>query len=201
MNKLLNFEEYKACLISYYHHPCDKGKNNERANTIARFYSDDFLKNIITNTQDFISMLIKKMLVEYHTLDNNIFCNIDLPISLYESATHYISNGCTGGWPADELFYTNDDNVEVLISMKLIEHFFGDYFSIYLSERGMEELHEAEQSGIEYSIPTFNISASIDKFDEICTMFDESYNNELLKKEKQKGLLLALNEIKNKRFQ
>jgi|GEM_PF-2344854 len=159
-------QEYKSHLISYYRWPCDRKNYNDRANYINSHYSDDYLKNIITNTQDFIPMLIQKMANENHTYEENIFNIIELP-PFFESSTEFISNGCLGGWPSDSLFYLDNNNKETLISLYVLKKFFGNKFRIWLGSKDYEDFNPDEQAGVEYSIPTFEISGPLDEFNKI----------------------------------
>ena len=196
MTAILNFSDYKSYLTNYYNWACDKDEYDNRVNYINNLYSNEYFKNIIDNTTSFISVLLHKMANEQNIYKENIFYEIKLPISY--DAKKYISNGCSGGWHADTLFCIDDNDEEPLISEYIIKKYFGDKFRIELSEKEFEYFNPDEQAGCEYSVPIFLISGPLNEFNGICVLHDLNYNNESIKKEKQRELILVLRKVKDK---
>ena len=158
---MFDFEAYKNDLINYCYYPCDRNEENstKRADFIAKHYTDEYLNDIIKNTQKFSGDILKLLKKENKIRDGQIYTEV----VLFERG--YISNNCSGGWNADRLFFIDETNKP--ISMYLLEKFFGkDWVFLDTDERVIYDAKE--EVGYEQFVLTFNISIPLKKFREIC---------------------------------
>jgi len=191
MIEMFNLDKYKSYLIEFYYHRYDEDKLKERKDYINNHYTDNYLTEIINNTQQFILLLLDKMKNDQHIYKDNIFCEMELLLS--GEIEKYISNGCCGGWPSDRLFHLG--NEDTLISKFLIENFFGKKFRIELNYKEIDCFNSREQAGSSYETPIFYISGQLDEFNKIYDQY--ILNSE--KKEKHKELVMVLKQIRNKK--
>jgi len=119
---MLNFEEYKDYLINYFIYPCDDNeeKSIERKNLLENRYSDDKLKEIVLNTENFIKVYFEESLKENQEI-------YSIPL-YFENET--IFTNCTGGWHPDTLIPISPINEDIKISEYLLKTFLGKDFCI-----------------------------------------------------------------------
>lgn len=119
--KIYDLEHYKEYLINYYYYECD---NNEdaifyRKELLAKMYSDDYLKNVIFQTYNFVNKLLQISKDDYYG-----YIKIQLES---EPNINYVSLNITGGHFSDTI--VNDSNGN-LYSIFLLKEIFGNRFII-----------------------------------------------------------------------
>ena len=174
MHNIFNLENYKEYLISYYFYNCDNNENkkSERKRILEQGYSDEYLQEIIDNTQEFILGLI----------DN---CdNSSIIIDLAQDAEPIFTN-CTGGYHPDVLMTIDEIDKRIKISKHLLKVFLGKNFMIYLDEEETEYFDEDDEFiiGCSYFHPKLNITGDFLK------------KREELKQEKQIKLVKVIKKV------
>lgn len=160
--KLFDFNQYKKYLYTFHFYEADNDIHNEekRRKELERKYSDEFLKEIIANTEEFIPLLLESIKNKNDVYKNTIYYNHRLPACPHSD---FISTNVIGGWPSDLVIYLEDNKTKP-ISMHLLHVFFGINTTIYLNEEFFESFNEEEQVGIEYSLESIFIKLSLEEF-------------------------------------
>lgn len=162
---MFDLEEYKEEVIAYYRWERDNTEEEriKRRKMLSIRYSDEYLLNIIQNTEEFIYYLINKMETENKVIDDNIYTLIELES---DKATYYnntLNLNLTGGWPSDTFFYIEKGK---LISMSLLRKFF-KCFHIECFCEEVDVYYAGEEAGHIEEKWFFYISGSINRFNEL----------------------------------
>lgn len=163
MGKLFTLESYKNYLIGYYANAFDIGKEKERKEKLESTYSDDYLNNVVANTEKFLLDILKDMLSHVDEGKDKVWFKKEISSRVYKR----ISNGCSGGWAADELLCPDEGDLNVLVSPHLLKSFFGSKFFFEISEDIIEQYDEEEDVGSISSITWLNIRGPKSTFMEI----------------------------------
>jgi len=163
VEKLFTLESYKNYLIGYYANKFDIGKEEERKAKIESTYSDDYLDNVVLNTEKFLLDILKDMLSRVDERTDRVCFKKEISSWVYKR----ISNGCSGGWAADELICPDESNLDVLVSPRLLKSFFGSKFVFEISEDIIEKYDEEEDVGSIDGITWLNIEGPKSAFMEI----------------------------------
>lgn len=150
---LFNVNKYKDYLINWFYYPCDNTpeKKAEREKILEQRYSDEYLEEIVQNTEQFIINFLEICLQEDTTY-------IRIPL---EFKSNYIFTNCTGGWHPDVLVPIDSIDEGKSVSKHLLHKFFGKDFLIYFDENIIEYCDDEDPDmiiGSSYSIPEFVIS-------------------------------------------
>jgi len=175
---LININEYKEYLINYFMYPCDNTpeKRLENKKLLEQKYSDEYLEEIIRNTEDFIIRFLEICLEEDTTY-------IRIPL---EFKVNYVFTNCTGGWSPDMFVPIDSIDEGKNISKHLLHRFLGEGFHIYFDENVVEYYDDEDPDmiiGNSYSIPELVIDGKKE-------LIKEKY--EQIKKLKQAELVRAL---------
>lgn len=165
--KKITLEEYKRILsLSYVDMFYKKEPNLKAKKHIEKEYSDNYLEEIITNTENFIKRLLIVLKNQQSENGEDVIYNFELPLNLQDNL---LLNGSEEEI-ADELFYL-DDAESQKISIKLINYLLGKDSLCYLKEREVKE----PLKGYSIFIPTFNIIISIEDLSKI---YNETLTNQ-----------------------
>ena len=118
---MISLEEYKIFLVNYCKYNIDRSyvQIKIRQEYLNKYYGDEYLKKIITDTYEFIIQIF-----ESNTIDSG-YCSFNTE----EDNTTGINLNITGGGFTDTLYiYQN----EKLISEYILKQTFGKYFQIYI---------------------------------------------------------------------
>ena len=174
MNEVFELENYKNYLIDTYRYEIDNNEfsKNKRKELLKKWYGDELLQNIISDTMDFVIYLSEKNL-------NNENCWYD--IDLLEDA-NYIFLNLTGGWFSDVLYRINLEGKVITISRHLLRRFLGEKFIIEEDSHIESYLDEADEYTIynEYYYPFIRISGDFKSLEEIYLSLKEHKQNELI---------------------
>jgi len=139
MLSIFDFDSYKEHLISYYYHECDNNifSREKRKTILETQYTDEFLLEIIENTERFIKVLIERT------------ANSDRTFIEFEiwGEHNYIFTNCTGGWSPDKLIPIFSDVEDAYISKYLLSDFLGKDFRIDF-DANVEEIIDDEDDDI-----------------------------------------------------
>ena len=160
MKEIIDLKLYKKYLINYYIYPCDEIEYDQRKKRINNYYNDDFLDKVVKDTKKFILSILKNMGTTVCEESNNVFYKELISSYIYKD----IYNGCFGGFNADKLICPDEYNCDFLVSMYIIEEFFGDHFKIDLVEDVREKYDEDDEIGYFDSTTYLYISGPKDKF-------------------------------------
>lgn len=159
---MFDLEEYKKEIIAYYRWERDNTEEEriKRRALLSIRYSDEYLLNIIQNTEEFIYYLIAKMEQENKVFENGIYTYIELEDERATDILNDLDLFLGGGWPSDTFFYLERGK---LISMRLLHQFFPN-FHIECTCEETDVYNEEEQAGHIEESYFFHISEPIDKF-------------------------------------
>lgn len=115
---------YKEELINYYRWEIDNSEEeiNKRRKMLEG--KDEYLSQILSNTEEFIYFLLTKMKEENHTYENHIFIILDLEDEKATTYFNIINLNLHGGWPSDKLFRFNDKFISFRVLQKVFENFY-----------------------------------------------------------------------------
>lgn len=147
----------------HYRWERDEAEIARRREMLSIIYSDEYLLNIIKNTEEFIYYLIAKMEQENKVFENNIYDYIELEDERATNIMNDLYLNLGGGWPSDTFFYLV---IGKLISMRLLHKFFSN-FHIECTCEETEVFNEEEQAGHIEESYFFYISGPLDKFNEL----------------------------------
>lgn len=114
---------YKEELVNYYRWEIDNSKEEMNKRREMLEGKDEYLLQILSDTEEFIYFLITKMKKENHTYGDHIFISLDLE---EEKATPYyntINLNLHGGWPSDRLFRFDEKQISLRLLRKVFENF------------------------------------------------------------------------------
>lgn len=174
-------KSYKEYLIDFYVYGGDINAQKKRKAKIDSI-DENYLIKIIEDTKKFILSVLDKMKEENAVFKGNIFTSVDI-----SGKVEFISNGCIGGWPADELY----DCEGLTVSRHLLNSFFKD-FRIEVSEDEEDEFDVDTQIGGLYYYLKLVISGKVEEFAKL-------YDNNELKRETEKDLVKVHTMIKAKK--
>lgn len=122
MLNIFDFEKYKEDLISYYYYEGDNNLNSKekRKKILETYYSDQFLLNIIQNTEIFILRFLERVI-------RSTSSYISFEIS---GEKKNIFTNCIGGWSPDTLVPIFSGEEEAYISRRLLKEFLGKNFRV-----------------------------------------------------------------------
>ena len=162
---MFDLEEYKKEVIAYYRWERDNTEEERirRRKMLSFRYSDEYLLNIIKNTEEFIYYLIDKMEQENKTFENVIYDYLKLEDERATDILNDLDLFLGGGWPSDTFFYLEKGK---LISMSLLHKFFSN-FRLECTCEKTDVFNEEEQAGHIEESYFFHISGPIDKFNEL----------------------------------
>lgn len=162
---MFDLEEYKEEIIAYYRWERDNTEEERirRRKMLSIRYSDEYLLNIIRNTEEFIYYLIDKMEQENKIFENVIYDYLKLEDERATDILNDLDLFLGGGWPSDTFFYLEKGK---LISMSLLHKFFPNFhFECICEEKDI--FNEEEQAGHIEESYFFHISGPINKFNEL----------------------------------
>lgn len=172
MFNIFNLNNYKEYLISYCFYDLDNKEERklERKKILEHRYSDEFLLNVIENTQEFIFNLLESCQSNYISIE-------------MVKDKEYIFTNCTFGYYPDVLISISDFNGEKKISKYLLEKFLGKSFKTYFDVNEVET-HDEEDEDL--------VIGCIYETQKFVIVGDFSKRREEIKKEKQTELVRVL---------
>lgn len=185
MPNIFNLDDYRKYLIDYYVEEYDKNTYERRSFHIKRYYSDDYLNNIIKGTESFINYLLFELESKRINTEEFVDCKIKMPYfdELGRCRTSYISNNCIGGWSSDTIIKPSQKN-NFLVSMYLLKKFLGNDFKVNIENESEESScqHESGIIGCVYYNEILKISGRSEKLDDL-------YDKYHIEKPKTKNLI------------
>ena len=143
----ITLEQYKKYLVSRYNWECDNTEQGrlKRMSLLNHRYTDEYLKNIVIGTYNFVNKIIEKY--------EKIYWNsITIPLEKEPNIGH-IELNLSGGWWSDTIVSDSDNN---FYSIGLVEKIFGPHFIIEPNRiEFYEEIDEDDDLCIVSEIPTY----------------------------------------------
>lgn len=162
---MFTLEEYKKGIINLYYWERDNTneERNKRKILLDNIYGDEYLKQIIVNTEEFVYYLIDKMIKENKSFRGIIYAYVDLENERASDILNSIDLDLGGGFPSDSLIYLEKDKP---ISMKLLKIFF-EGFQMECACEEKDIYNEEEGAGHIEEDWYFHISGPTKKFNEL----------------------------------
>jgi len=174
---MLDFEDYKNYLINYCVYPCDKNETKmmERKRLIELRYSDDKLREIVSDTENFIRTYFEESLQENKEIYSVPLC--------YDNEE--IFTNCTGGWHPDTLIPISPINEDIKISQYILKTFLGNDFTICYRQNPTQIIDELGDDAaiVSYTFsPEMIIIGKLEKIEEKIVELDQSKISKLVRK-------------------
>lgn len=124
MRSLFDFENYRQDLLNQYGNDMDSQNFND-INCIELNYSDDCLRQTVANTNYFILLVIKQFMDKANSFKSELSHIIPVFNRKYV---------CNNNKICDILISIKDDDSIYFVSLHLLKKFFGEKFSICLTD-------------------------------------------------------------------
>lgn len=178
MLSIFSLEDYKNYLISFYYYECDNNivSREKRRTILETHYTDEFLSDIIHNTESFIMYFLEQVI---NREENYI------SFELFNDQRHIFTN-CTGGYSPDYLIPISCGLEDKYISKYLLQKYLGSNFRIDFDDDIEEILDDVDEDiviGGIYCTPKMIITGNF-------SSLQEKYD--ALKKQKQEELVRVL---------
>lgn len=130
---MISLNEYKNKLVNSYNWPIDntESEREKRRQLLTKKYSDEYLEQIISDTNSFIKDVLSSETLEYNYFKSKID----------DDTTSYIDLNLHGGWKSDTLFI---DVTGRIISKFLIQQIFGSDLLIDVKEDEFEDTSDED---------------------------------------------------------
>ncbi|MBE6152289.1 MAG: hypothetical protein E7165_03135 [Firmicutes bacterium] len=148
MKDILDLKTYKQYLINYYKYTCDEDRGEYRKKYINTHYDTKILDKVVKDTKKFILSIIKQMSMTISEKSDNVFYKEIVSSNVYKD----IYNGSIGGFSPDRLICPDEYNCDCLVSLYMIEEFFGNNFKLDL----VEDIHE--EYDVDDEVGYFNLT-------------------------------------------
>lgn len=114
---------YKEELVNYYRWGIDNSEEEIKKRREMLEGKDEYLSQILSDTEEFIYFLLTKMKEENTIYENHIFISLDLEDENASTYFDTINLNLHGGWPSDKLFRFNDKFISFRALQKVFKNF------------------------------------------------------------------------------